>query len=67
MSQTRKNETDILFELINMRYGERVTTDELEEIRKGLVAILDAANEMRAIKIENSDEPYQFFKPYRGE
>lgn len=62
-----RNEADKLFEIIKARYGDRVTADELEEIRKGLDAILDAAKAMRAVKLENGDEPYQFFKPYQGE
>jgi hypothetical protein len=66
MSQPR-NEADNLFEIIKMRYGDRVTADELEEMRKGLDAILDASKAMRAVKLENGDEPYQFFEPYRGE
>jgi hypothetical protein len=58
------SETEILFTLIKTRFGDQVTLEELEEMRKGLTAILDAAKAMRAIKLENGDEPYQFFKPY---
>ena len=60
---TKKSEAEILFTLVETRYGDRVTPEELEEIRKGLDAILESANAMRAIKLENGDEPYQFFKP----
>jgi hypothetical protein len=63
MSQPTNREADILFTLIQTRYGDRVTPDELEEMRKSLNAILDGATAMRAIKLENSDEPHQFFKP----
>ncbi|MCX6656221.1 MAG: hypothetical protein NTY03_14040 [Candidatus Bathyarchaeota archaeon] len=58
------SETEILFTLIKTRFGDQVTPEELEEMRKGLTAILDAAKAMRSIKLENGDEPYQFFKPY---
>jgi hypothetical protein len=58
------SETEILFTLIKTRFGDRVTPEELEEIRKGLTAILDAAKDMRAVKLENGDEPHQFFKPH---
>jgi len=67
MTQPRENEADRLFEIIKARYGDRVTADELEEMRRGLDAILDSAKAIRAVKLENGDEPYQFFKPYRGE
>jgi Asp-tRNA(Asn)/Glu-tRNA(Gln) amidotransferase C subunit len=62
MTQTRR-EADILLNLIEARYGDHVTPEELEEIRKGLNAILDSAKTIRAVKLENGDEPYQFFKP----
>jgi hypothetical protein len=58
------SEVEILFTRIETRYGDRVTVEELEEVRKGLVAILDAATTMRAVKLENGDEPHQFFKPH---
>jgi hypothetical protein len=60
---TQPTEADILFTLIKTRYGDRVTSEELEEMRKSLAAILDGAAAMRAIKLENGDEPHQFFKP----
>jgi hypothetical protein len=62
MTETRR-ETEILLSLVEARYGDRVTPDEMEEIRKGLDSILDSAKAMRACKLENGDEPYQFFKP----
>ena len=58
------SETEILFNLIKTRFGNRVTPEELEEMRKGLTAILDAAKALRAVKLENGDEPHQFFKPH---
>lgn len=60
---TKKSEAEILLSLVETRYGDRVTPEELEEIRKGLDAILESAKAMHAIKLENGDEPYQFFKP----
>lgn len=63
MSQPTNREADILFTLIKTRYGDRVTPDELEEIRKSLAAILAATAAIRAIKLDNADEPHQTFKP----
>jgi len=63
MSKSTTREADILFALIQTRYGDRVTQEELEEIRKGLSSILDGAAEMRAIVLKNGDEPHQYFKP----
>jgi hypothetical protein len=63
MSQTTRPEAEHLFALIRARYGDRVTPEELEEMRRSLDAILDGVAAMRAIKLDNSDEPHQFFKP----
>jgi len=62
MTQT-KREAEILYSLVEARYGDRCTPEEKEEIRKGLDAILDSAKAMHAIKLENGDEPKQSFKP----
>jgi hypothetical protein len=60
---SRQTEADALLTLIKTRYGDRVTPDELAEIRNSLNAILDGAAAMRAIPLENGDEPNQTFKP----
>ncbi len=62
MTQT-KREAEILYNLVEARYGDHCTLEELEEIRKGLDVILDSAKAMHAIKLENGDEPNQSFKP----
>jgi hypothetical protein len=64
---TIKSEAEILLNLVETRYRDRVTPEELEEIRKGLDAILESAKDMHTIKLENGDEPYQFFKPSGAE
>lgn len=58
------SETEILFTLVKTRFGDRVTPAELEEMRKGLTVILDAVLALRTVKLENGDEPHQFFKTY---
>jgi hypothetical protein len=63
MSLTKNREADILLTLIQERYSDRVTHEELEEIRKSLNAIIDNSSAMRAIKLENCDEPFQTFRP----
>ncbi len=57
------NEAEALLELIKTRYGDRLTPDELVEVRNSLQTILDSVVAMRKLKLENGDEPYQFFKP----
>jgi len=60
-------ETSILMELVKERYGERLTEEQLEHVSKSLKTVLDAGKALRETPLENSDEPYNVFKPYRRE
>jgi hypothetical protein len=63
MSKKTHPETEHLLALIGERYGDRLTPKELDEVCVSLTSILDGAAAMRAIKLENGDEPNQTFKP----
>jgi len=58
-------ETSILMELVKERYGERLTEEQLEHVENNLKRVLDAGKALREVSLENSDEPYNVFKPYR--
>ena len=60
------SESEILFGIVRKRYGDRLNDDELEEVRKGVDALVEAAESLRAVKLENGDEPFSVFTPYRG-
>lgn len=60
-------EAEHLFEMVKDRYGDRLSAEELEEVRKGVEGIAKAAKALRGVKLENSDEPFSIFKPYRKE
>lgn len=66
MSQAN-NESDTLFSIVRERYGERLSADELEEVRKVVEQITEAAQSLLAVKLENGDEPFALFQPYRKE
>jgi hypothetical protein len=61
------NEVDRLFAMVAERYGARLTPAQLEEVRKGIEAIVTGARALRAVKLANSDEPMQPFVPFRGD
>ena len=61
------SESEILFGMVRGRYGDRLNDDELEEVRKGVDALVEAAESLRAVKLENGDEPFSVFTPYRRE
>ena len=63
MSEGRKVEVEALFKLVQSRYGGRLSAYELEEVRKGVEAIVEAVESMRSVKLSNSDEPDFTFKP----
>ena len=67
MSDTNPFESDsqFLFDLLKHRYGERLNPVELEEVKKGVENIQKAADKLRSVKLENSDEPFALFVPYR--
>ena len=66
MSKENK-ESEHLFSIIKERYGERLSEDELAEVKKGVDRIVEAAEKLREIKLENGDEPFFVFRPYRGD
>jgi hypothetical protein len=60
-------ETDVLFELVRARYGDRLTTEQLESVRRGVAAIVEQAAALRAVRLRNADEPVQRFLPFRAD
>ena len=58
-------ETSILMELVKERYGEKLTEEQLEHVENSLIRVLDAGKALREVPLENSDEPYNVFRPYR--
>jgi len=66
MSKENK-ESEHLFNIIKERYGERLSDEELAEVKKGVQKIGEAAEKLREIRLENGDEPFFVFRPYRGD
>ncbi len=61
------SDIDALFELLNNRYGDRLTADQLEEIKKTVEEQAEHAEKLRSVHLENGDEPAFVFTPYRAE
>lgn len=57
---------DMLFEIVKSRYGDRLTDDQLEEVRKSVNGVEELAQELRKVRLSNAVEPYAQFQPYRG-
>jgi len=59
-------ESQNLFSLVKDRFGDRLTPNELEEVRKDVRSIAEACTALRAVRLANSDEPFFVFKPHKG-
>ena len=67
MSDTIQTENDskFLFDMLKRRYGERLNPEQLEEVKKGVENIRKAADKLRSVNLQNSDEPPALLIPYR--
>ena len=65
MVDESQKEAGFLFEMVKDRYGDLLSVDELEEVRKGVEGIAKAAEALRSVKLGNGTEPFSIFKPYR--
>ena len=59
-------EVERLLALVRERYGDRLTPAQLDEVRKGVEGVVLAARALRAVRLENWDEPFPPFVPYRA-
>ena len=66
-SQSGHREAEILFEMVKDRYGDRLTDEQLEEVRRSVDRVVDDAEALRSIRLDNADEPAPIFTPYRKE
>ena len=60
-------DADALFDLLKGRYGDRLTPEQLEDLRETVGEITKRADEMRSVALKNGDEPFLVFTPFRGE
>ena len=60
-------EVEALFALVRERYGDRLTLEQLDGVKKGVEGIVKAGRALRAVRLENSDAPMQPFVPYRAD
>ncbi len=56
-----------MFDRIKALYGDRLDMEQLAAIEASLDPVVAVLEQIRAIPLENSDEPYSVFKPYRKE
>ena len=60
-----QGEAELMFNVVRERYGKHLDDEQLEEVKKGVEEIFEAAESLRKIKLENGDEPFSLFVPFR--
>ena len=58
-------EAETLFSLVKEKYGDKITEEELDEVKKAVERIVETSMELRKVELGNWDEPFSVFKPYR--
>lgn len=62
MTNSEKNH---MFNRIKELYGDKLTDEQLAAIEASLDPMISVLEKLRSVPLENSDEPYSVFKPYR--
>jgi hypothetical protein len=60
-------EVESLLSIVRARYGDRLTPEQLLAVRQNIEGIVTAARALRAVRLDNTDEPAAPFVPYRAE
>jgi len=58
-------EAETLFSLVKEKYGDKITEEEFDEVKKAVERIVETSMELRKVELGNWDEPFSVFKPYR--
>jgi hypothetical protein len=62
----REAEVEVRFALVRRRYGNRLTAEQLEDVRRAVEGIVDLVAALRTVRLTNADEPAQRFVPFRA-
>lgn len=60
----RDAEVEVRFALVRQRYGDRLTPEQLDGVRRAVEAIVDMVAALRTVRLTNADEPEQRFVPF---
>lgn len=62
-----KREVEERFNTVKRLYGDRLDEEQLDGVRTGVETIVRASQAVSAVRLENGDEPFSVFVPYREE
>jgi hypothetical protein len=61
----KNSDMEYMFDIVKKRFGDRLSTEELDEVKKAVDGIGEMTAALRAVKLKNGDEPFTRFVPYR--
>ena len=59
-----RTENDLLFDLVKGLHGEGLSDEQTNAVRGRVDEIVAAGEAMRAVRLDNADEPFIVFAPY---
>jgi len=62
-----QTEVEAMIALVRGRYGDRLGPEELAAVRTAVEGLVQAAHALRAVRLDNSEEPAQPFAAYRAD
>lgn len=65
--EATEREVEERFNTVKRLYGDRLDEKQLEGVRTGVETIVRASQAVSAVRLENGDEPFSVFVPYREE
>ena len=65
--EATKREVEERFNTVKRLFGDRLDEKQLEGVRTGVETIVRASQAVSAVRLENGDEPFSVFVPYREE
>ena len=65
--EATKQDVEERFNTVKRLYGDRLDEKQLEGVRTGVETIVRASQAVSAVRLENGDEPFSVFAPYREE
>lgn len=65
--EATEREVEERFNTVKRLYGDRLDEKQMEGVRTGVETIVRASQAVSAVRLENGDEPFSVFVPYREE
>lgn len=59
------SEKEHIFKRVKELYGDQLDDEQLSAVEASLDPMIKVLEQLRSVPLENSDEPYSVFKPYR--